>query len=54
MLYVLNDIDVSNVLNDIDVVNVLNEIDVVNVLNVGVSCCCQYPLLYIRDIVSSD
>ena len=54
MLYVLNDIDVSNVLNDIDVVNVLNEIDVVNVLNVGVNCCCQYPYLYFRDMVSSD
>ena len=43
-----------SILTDIDVLNVLNCIDVVNVLNVGVNCCCQYPYLYFRDIVSSD
>ena len=43
-----------SVLSDIDVLNVLNYIDVVNVLNVGVNCCCQYPYLYFRDMVSSD
>ena len=42
------------VLSDIDVLNVLDYIDVVNVLNVGVNCCCQYPYLYFRDMVSSD
>ena len=41
-----------SVLSDIDVLNVLDYIDVVNVLNVGVNCCCQYPYLYFRDIVS--